>query len=64
MTAEIINLRRVRREKTRVEREARADARRAQFGRSKAQKQKEGAEKAKALRLIDGHLRDKTPEPR
>ncbi len=63
MSAEIINLRRVRRERTRVEREARADARRVQFGRTKAERQKDAAEKSKAIRLIDAHRRDNSPEP-
>jgi hypothetical protein len=56
--AEIINLRAVRKQKARTEKEAAAEANRLKFGRSKAEKQKSAAEKAKADKHIDGHKRE------
>ena len=56
--AEIINLNKARKAKLRVEKSARADANRARFGRTKAQKQAEAAESAKVARLLDDSKRD------
>ena len=57
--AEIINLRRVRKNKSRVEAEAAAHANRLAHGRSKAEKLKSKAEKDDADRKLDGHKRHK-----
>jgi len=55
--AEIINLRSIRKTKARIESEAAAEANRLKFGRTKAEKLKDAAEKAKAEKHIDGHKR-------
>ena len=56
--AEIINLRNARKQKARAAKEAQADQNRALFGRTKAEKLKQAAEKAQAEKHIDGHKRD------
>jgi len=56
--AEIINLNRARKAKARVDKSAQADANRARFGRTKAQKQADAAETAKVTRLLDESKRD------
>lgn len=56
--AEIINLRNVRKQKARAEKETQASENRVLFGRTKAEKLKDAAEKAKAEKHIDGHKRD------
>ena len=58
MAAEIINLRRARKAKARVERATEAAANRRRFGRSKDEKRKEAAERERAARSIEGHRRD------
>lgn len=57
MTAEIVNLRRVRRHKARAEREQQAAERRAAFGRTKAEKKKIKLEQAQSEAALDGHRR-------
>jgi hypothetical protein len=59
MTADVVNLRRARKAKGRSEREAAADRNRARFGRSKAEKEKDAAERARAERALEAHRRDK-----
>jgi hypothetical protein len=56
--AEIINLRSARKAKARTEKETAAEANRLKFGRTKAEKLKDAAEKAKAHKHIDGHKRE------
>ncbi len=56
--AEIINLRKARKAKTRVEREAVAAENRVAFGRTKAEKQRAKAEQQLAGRKLDAHRRD------
>lgn len=56
--ADIINLRNVRKQKARAERETQASQNRVLFGRTKAEKLKDAAEKAKADKHIEGHKRD------
>ena len=51
--AEIINLNKVRKAKAAVENAARADANRAKFGRTKAQKQAEAEEAYRRTKLLD-----------
>lgn len=56
--AEIINLRNARKQKARAAKEAQAEQNRTLFGRTKAEKLKQAAEKSLADRKIDGHKRD------
>jgi hypothetical protein len=56
--AEIISLSKARKAKARTEKEANAEANRLKFGRTKAEKLKDAAEKAQAEKHIDGHKRD------
>jgi len=56
--ADIINLRTVRKQKSRVEKDAQASQNRVIFGRTKAEKQKAEAEQRLAEKHIDGHKRD------
>ena len=58
--AEILNLRQARKSKARAEAAAVADANRARFGRSKAEKRETAARDALATRRLDGHKR--TPD--
>jgi hypothetical protein len=56
--ADIINLRRARKERERTAREEEAAANRRRFGHTKAEKEKDAAERDKADRLIDAHRRE------
>lgn len=56
--AEIINLRTIRKQKARSEKENTAEANRLKFGRTKAEKLQSAAEKTKAEMHIDGHKRE------
>jgi hypothetical protein len=56
--ADIVNLRQARKQKARAEKTAQAEQNRILFGRTKAEKLKQSAEKTLAERLIDGHKRD------
>ena len=58
--AEITNLNKFRKSKARADKRAKADENAVAFGRTKAQKTKEAAEKARAKSLLDGHKRDET----
>ncbi|MGO4735166.1 DUF4169 family protein [Bosea sp. 2KB_26] len=53
--AEIINLRRARKQRQRVAAEAKADQNRIDFGRSKAERSLAEARREKAARELDGH---------
>ncbi len=58
-----VNLNRYRKEKARAERKARAAENAVSFGRTKAQKEAEKAEKDRVARLFEHHKRDsKAPE--
>lgn len=57
--AEIVNLRTVRKAKAKAEHANEAQANRAKFGRTKAEKARDQAEAERAVRAIDGALRDK-----
>ena len=59
--AEVVNLRRARKERARAEAAKQADANRVAFGRTKAEKTLTAAERDLAARRIDGHKRE-TPE--
>ena len=52
--ADIVNLRRARKEKAKREREAEADANRRRFGRTRAEKEADKVSAERAARLIDG----------
>lgn len=56
--AEIISLSKARKAKARTEKEAAAEANRQKFGRTKAEKLKDAAEKALAEKHIEGHKRE------
>jgi hypothetical protein len=58
MPAEIINLRRARKEKARGEREKQAERNRASFGLSKGEKERARAEGKLAERKIESHRRE------
>ena len=58
--AEIINLRMARKQKARAEKDVQAQQNRILFGRTKAEKLKQAAEKAQADRHIDGLRKDPT----
>jgi hypothetical protein len=56
--AEIVNLRQARKRRARVEKEARAAENRVQFGRTKVERERTGAQKDLNERRLDGHKRD------
>ncbi len=56
--ADIVNLRQARKQKARAEKTAQAEQNRILFGRTKAEKLKQSAEKTFAERFIDGHKRE------
>jgi hypothetical protein len=60
--AEIINLRRARKQKVRTEKDARAAENRAAFGRTKAERSLTEARREIDLRRIEGHKLDQEPE--
>jgi hypothetical protein len=57
--AEIVNLRRARKDKARRDRETEADANRRRFGRTKAQKAADKQAEDRTRRTLDGKLIDK-----
>ena len=58
MTAEIVNLRSVRKRKAREEKEVVANVNRAAFGRAKSEKELSKAKLALQKKLLDEHKRD------
>ena len=56
--ADIVNLRRTRKDRARAEKEAKAAENRVRFGRTKAEKQAAEAEKRLAERRVAAHRRD------
>ena len=62
MAAEIVNLRRARKAKTRGAKETAAAEKRARFGRTKAEKQMEATERALAERAVEAHRREPEAE--
>ncbi len=54
---DIVNLKRVKKQKARAIRDTEAEANRAKFGQTKAEKQKSKAEAEIAARNLDGHKR-------
>lgn len=64
MTAEIVNLRRARKQRARQDAEAQAQQNRISFGRTKAERSLAEAERDKAARALEGHrLPGEDPEP-
>lgn len=63
MTAEIINLNRVRKEKARLERASTAEENRVRFGRTRAEKALDRIAAEKARRHLDSHQRDDGEDP-
>lgn len=61
MTAEVVNLRQVRKARARTEAKAQADANAAKFGRTGAEKARQAAEAKKSARDLDAHRRDAPP---
>ena len=59
---EIVNLQRVRKERTRREREAHADANRRRFGRTKAEKVSDRDTASRTTRMLDGKRLDDPEE--
>ncbi|MEM5475130.1 DUF4169 family protein [Pacificibacter sp. AS14] len=55
-----INLNKFRKQKARADKRAQADQNSMKFGRTKAQKDLEEAQKAKAKALLDGHKKDQS----
>lgn len=58
MTGNVINLRNARKLKAREQKAAEADARRLEFGRTKAEKKRQATDADNARRLLDGHRRE------
>jgi|EndMetStandDraft_7_1072992.scaffolds.fasta_scaffold1876659_1 hypothetical protein len=58
MTAEIVNLKSIRKRKARAEREAVADANRLKHGRSKHERERQKAQRSLDERRLDAHERD------
>lgn len=56
--AKIISLNKVRKARAKTSRRARADKNAVAFGRTKAEKQRDAAEAAKASRDLEGHKRE------
>ena len=59
MSDQPVNLNRVRKEKARAQKRARADENAVKFGRTKAEKQLEAARKQKSVTSLDSHKRDR-----
>ena len=59
MPADVVNLRRARKAKARVDRERAAETNRVLFGRTKAEKERQAAERDMAARALESHRRDK-----
>lgn len=66
MTAEIVNLRRARKQRARQDAEAQAQQNRISFGRTKSERSLAEAERDKAARTLEGHRlpgEDGEPKP-
>lgn len=63
MTAEIVNLNKVRKAKARAEKERRAEENRARHGRTKGQRLAEELDKSRARRELDGAQRGSSGRP-
>ena len=54
----VVNLRQVRKQKARVEKEKAAEQNRSLYGRTKAEKERDRLASEQALRFLEGHKRD------
>lgn len=63
MTAEIVNLRQVRKRRARAADERRAEENRTKFGRTKSARAQEDAEKSRTTKTLDGAKRDPETTP-
>lgn len=63
MSAEIINLRKARKQRERDRKTAEAEQNRARFGRTKAEREVETLVRARAEQALDGHLRADNAPP-
>ena len=63
MTAEIVNLNKARKAKTRADKERQAEENRRKFGRTKGQRLSEEHDKSRAQRELDGMQRDPGDTP-
>lgn len=54
----VVNLRQVRKQKARVEKEKAAEQNRSLYGRTKAEKERDRLVSEQALRFLEGHKRD------
>jgi len=59
MLAEIVNLRRARKAKARLERERQAETNRVLHGQTRAEKERQAAERDRMARTLESHRRDK-----
>jgi hypothetical protein len=59
---DVINLRQARKQKGRAMKAAAADANRAKFGRTKAERSADATEAARRERAVEGHRREKPSE--
>ena len=59
MTGDVVNLRTFRKKKQREEKEAKAAENRSKFGRTKAQKLRDEADRDNQASHVDGHLIDR-----
>ncbi len=59
MTADIVNLRQERKKRARAQKEATAEANRLKFGRTKAERQQDAAQKDLDRRALDAKQRDR-----
>lgn len=64
MSAEIVNLRKARKAKARGEKDRQAAENRVLHGRSKAERQRDAADKDRIRRELDGAHRGETPDDR
>jgi hypothetical protein len=62
MTAEIINLRQVRKRREREAKAAEAESNRARFGRTRAERERDEVDEAKARQHLDGHRLENGPD--
>lgn len=60
--ADIVNLRQLKKQKARAERETLADRNRALHGRTKAEKQRDQLTSERADKFVDDHRRERDPE--
>ena len=63
MTAEVVNLRKVRKQRARIANERRAEENRTKFGRTRSARAQDDAEKFRTAKTLDGAKRDPETNP-